>query len=175
MKEVTGCYTIVREMIPWCFAHDHHNYAKYKPVYFRHMSRLETDHPDVNQHCMNGGFSTQMSEANPCGRIPIDQTTEATANKDTQTPRGTKGFSLKPGAISRFYLTAEYQGTCLRNLRQITYAQPSGVIHVDLEAARIQIDETDVEAIVSLLESHWINPFDEHPDLINLHWYCRIH
>ena len=53
---------IVREMIPWCFAYDNQNYAKYMPVYFGQMSRLETDHPDVYQHCMNGGFSTQMSE-----------------------------------------------------------------------------------------------------------------
>ena len=109
-----------------------------------------------------------MNETNPFGRIPIDQTIEETANKNTQTPGGTKIFSLKSGAISRFYLTAEYRSTCLRNLREMTHAQPSGTINVDLEPGRIQRDEQDMEAIVILLESHWINPFDEHPDLINL-------
>ena len=54
----------------------------------------------------NGGFSVQLSKENAFGRVPVDQSLEETVNKDTQTPGGTKGFSLKPGAVQRYYLTA---------------------------------------------------------------------
>ena len=46
-----------------------------------------------------GGFSVQMSPDNAFGQIPVDQTIEETINNDTQTAGGTRGFSLKPGAL----------------------------------------------------------------------------
>ena len=56
---------------------------------------------------MHGCFSVQLGDSNPFGRIPIDQTIEETVNKDTQTPGGTKGFSLKPGAVAKYYMNTE--------------------------------------------------------------------
>ena len=49
--------------------------------------------PGHLEYFRSGGFSVQMSEDNPFGRIPVDQTSEETVNKDTQTSRGTKGQS----------------------------------------------------------------------------------
>ena len=57
------------------------------------MSRLPDDHPAIHKQLTNGGFSVQIGEKNPFGRIPVDQTIEETVNKDTQTPGGgAKGF-----------------------------------------------------------------------------------
>ena len=43
--------------------------------------------------------------------------------------RGTKGFSLKPGAVSRYYLTAEYRAVYLKTLRgMIDQAVPNFLI-----------------------------------------------
>ena len=64
------------------------------------MARLSIDHPEIYVQLV------QLGRQNPFGRIPVDQTIEETVNKDTQTPGGTKGFSLKPAALSRYYLTA---------------------------------------------------------------------
>lgn len=97
----------IREMIPWCFAYDKLNYARFLPYYYATMTQLPVDHPDVHEHFSRGGFSVQIGCRNPFGRIPVDQTTEETVNKDTQTAGGPKGFSLKPGAVSKYYLTAE--------------------------------------------------------------------
>ena len=63
--------------------------------------------------------SVQMSSNNPFGRIPVDQATEVTVNKDTQTPGGTARFSLKAGAIKRDYITSEYRSAFLGQLRYI--------------------------------------------------------
>ena len=75
------------------------------------MTHLKETCPELHAHFLEGGFSVQLSSTNPFGRIAVDQTTEETVNKDTQTAGGTCGFSLKPGTVSRYYLTAEYRAT----------------------------------------------------------------
>ena len=50
--------------------------------------------------------------------MPVDQATEVTVNKDTQTP-GTTGFSLKPGAVQHFYMIAEHRSAFLAQIRNI--------------------------------------------------------
>ena len=67
----------IREMIPWCFAYDKLNYARYLPYYYAQMSRLAIDHQDVHKQFMQGqGFSVQLGSSNPFARIPVDQTIE---------------------------------------------------------------------------------------------------
>ncbi|KAG1673899.1 Kinesin-like protein KIF3A [Nymphon striatum] len=56
-----------------------------------------------------------LDSQNPFERIPVDQTVAETVNKATQASRGTKG--LNSGAISRYYLTAEYRSAFLWQLR----------------------------------------------------------
>ena len=99
----------IREMVSWCFAYDNLNYARYLSAYLLEMSHLDEDHPDVIGYFRAGGFSVQIGYDNPFGRIPVDQTVEETVNKDTQTAEGTKGLSLKPGAVSKYYLVAEFR------------------------------------------------------------------
>ena len=76
----------VRAMIPWCFAYDRLNYARYLPCYDAQMFQLHTTHPNVHAEIMQGGFQVKLGSNNPFGRIPVDQTIEETINKDTQTP-----------------------------------------------------------------------------------------
>ena len=108
---------------------------------------------------MNAGFSVQLGEKNPFGRIPIEET----VNKDTQTAGGTKGFSLKPGAISKYYLTAEYRSTSLKQFRTMIDMVNSESVHTDLEPSRIRKDEADVKSLVCLMDDNWTNPFDKGP------------
>ena len=79
-------------------------------------------------------------------------------NKDTQTPGGTEGFSLKPAMlhVTKYYVNAEYRSTCLRQLRSIIDQQSSRLSHHDLQPTRIKKDELT-------------NPFSETPgDLTGL-------
>lgn len=59
----------IRAMIPWCFADNKVNYARYLPVYLAEMINLQTDHPDVHQGLMAGHFSVQLSEGSIYGRF----------------------------------------------------------------------------------------------------------
>ena len=146
----------IRAMIPWCFAYDRLNYARYLPYYFATMCRLSMDYPDVYQHFMQGGISVQIGSSNPFGKIPCDQTIEETINKDTQTAGGTKGFSLKSGAVQTYYLNAEHRSLFPRQLREMVGLGGSRLNHPDLQQSRILKDEADVQSLVNLMEVSWI-------------------
>ena len=66
----------IYSMIPWCFAYDRQNYARYLPIYYAQMTSLPKDHPFSYEHLQQGGLSVQRSEHNPFGKVPIDQTIE---------------------------------------------------------------------------------------------------
>ena len=68
---------------------------------------------------MEGSLSAQLSSTSPFGRIAFTKLWEETVNKDTQAAGGTIGFSLKPGAVTTHYLTAEHRSMCLRQLRHL--------------------------------------------------------
>lgn len=87
-------------MIPWCFAYEKVNYARYLPVYLAEMINLQTDHPGVHQGLMAGHFSVQLSEGSTLGHLPVDKTAEVTINKDTKTAGGVTKFSLKTEAVN---------------------------------------------------------------------------
>ena len=97
-------------------------------------------------------------ERNPFGRIPVHQTIEETVNKGTQTLGGTEGFNSKPGAASKYNLTAEYSTMYLRELRDVIGLGSSKLAHPDLQMSRIRKDEADVESLVDLMENSWLNP-----------------
>ena len=67
----------IRTMIPWCFAYDKVDYARYLSVYYAEMTNLP---PCVYEAFKN---AVQISSNNSVGRIPVDQITEVTVNKDT--------------------------------------------------------------------------------------------
>ena len=148
----------IRNIIPWCFAYDKINYARFLTYYYATMSRLATDHPDVYAYFMQGGFSVQVGAYNTFGRIPVDQAMEETANKDTQTPGGTKGFSLKVETVARYYLTSEYRSKYLSQLRRMINSTDT-FDHPDLHLPRIRRDETDIQSLIQVMESSWLDPF----------------
>ena len=119
----------IRYMLPWCFAYDKINYARYLSVYYAEMSRLYETHPDVYVGFKQGWFAVQIGESNTFGRIPVDQTTEETINKDTKTPGGTCYFSLNPGAVRRYYLTSEYRSAYIGMLREMVQVNKSDLQH----------------------------------------------
>ena len=108
------------------------------------------------------------------------QTYEETVNKDTQTSGGTKGFSLKLGAVSRFYMVAEYRSMFLGNLREMLHLK-SFFNHSDLQIKKIKKDEADVKSLVEMLETSWIDPFAfeiqdlEQPQIHQLYLIGFIH
>jgi len=59
-------------------------------------------------------------------------------NKDIQTAGGTKGSSLKPGAMTKYYITAEYRSMYLKQLRDLIGQGRSKLSHPDLQGPEIK-------------------------------------
>ncbi len=57
-------------MIPWCFAYDKVNYARYLPVYYANMANIAAEYPEVYESFIEGRFAVQLGSKNPFGRIP---------------------------------------------------------------------------------------------------------
>jgi len=157
----------VRMMIPWCFAYDKVNYSLYLTPYFAQMTNLGEKNPEVQKAFKEGSFSVQLASSNPFGRIPVDQTTEVTVNKDTQNPGGTTRFSLKPATVQRYYLTAEYRSAFLGQLRNMVQGSNSETQHTELQSSRRKRDELAVSSIVDLIQG-WVNPFSESQEPISI-------
>ena len=91
----------------------------------------------------------------------MDQAIEETANKDTRTPAGTTGFSLKHNAVSRYYITADYRRLCVRQLHEMVNMGYKSHGHPDLQHSHINRDERDIQQILDLFDSVWKNPFED--------------
>ena len=104
-------------MIPWCFAYDKVNYARYLTPYYAKMTILSETNPEVHQAFRQGLFSVQLSKDNLFGKIPVDQTTEVTVINDTQSPGGTSRFSRKPATVQSYYVIVKYRSAFLGQLR----------------------------------------------------------
>ena len=93
----------VSMIIPWCFAYDRQNYARFLPVYLADMQNLARDNARVYEHFKNGGSAVLTGDNNPFGRIPVDQAIEQTVSKDTQTryvrPSEHRSWSARPAAF----------------------------------------------------------------------------
>ena len=112
----SGCYAWhPYAMIPWCFAYDRLNYARYLPYYYTQMSQQPTTHPDVHAEFMRGGFSVQFGSTNPFGRIPDDQTIKQTTNKDRQTP-GDQGVQFETRGCEQILLYRRVYGRIYENV-----------------------------------------------------------
>lgn len=70
------------------------------------MSQLGEEHLDVLAYLSSSGFLIQLGAMNTFSRIPVDQTCEENVTRDTQTPGGKNGFSLRPGAVKKYNLIA---------------------------------------------------------------------
>ena len=92
---------MIISVMPWMFAYDRLNYAKYPPVYYNQMQKVPMEHPEVYEHLNNGKMSVQLGMANTFGCILVDQAIKEKANKDTLTAGDTQGFNLNPGAVGQ--------------------------------------------------------------------------
>ena len=124
------------------------------------MTRLAIDQAEVHAHFLQGGFSVQIGSRNPF----------ETVNNDTQkTPGGTKGFSLKSAAVTKYYMTSEYRSAYLRKLWGMVGQSDSHLNHPDLQLPRIRRDEADVQSLVELMDVCWLNLLrQDHSDVVSL-------
>jgi hypothetical protein len=89
-------------IIPWFFALDHQNYARWLSVHARDMEMLHSTHPDMANHFENGKFVVTKSNA-PFSAIAIDHAHEQN-NAVMKGDGGTIGLTENPTALKRWMI-----------------------------------------------------------------------
>ena len=156
-----------KEMLPWFYAYDHINYARYLPIYLVNMMSEES-HPEAHTMLANGDFGVQRTTHHGFSQVPVNQTIEQTLNRSTKTKGGIVGFSLKKSAVQRWMLTAHSRAAFIDSCRRMTDSyQGRSQYHKENRSSRIKRDEDDVTKITEVIEG-WRNPFEASDELVVL-------
>lgn len=79
------------------------------------------------------------------GRIGLDPAINETANKDTETRSGAKGYSLKSIAVVRYHIIAHYSRNFLGCLEICFYNRVTQ--HRDPQSVPIEKDKNDINSL----------------------------
>ena len=108
-------FASISDMIPWRFAYDRTNCARYLPWNLKITISLSTSYPQVNEYREKGGLSVQLGSVNKFGRIPMNQAIEETANREIKASGGTNCL------LRRLYLAFNFiDSDSLRSACQIS-------------------------------------------------------
>ena len=92
------------------FAYDHHNYARYLPVYLMTLINLSETHPGAERLLRQNGFIVSRSEVSvSCNAVDI--TIEQTINRHAKSRGGIIGFSHHCPAYYGWRLTSHLRAS----------------------------------------------------------------
>ena len=148
----------VRALLPWMFAYDRTNYARYLPVYWMEMSQLPTTHPYIYEELMKGHFGVQRQDSHGFAQVACDMSIEQTVNRDTKTRGGVKGFSNNQGAINRRVSGHHERALITRQCEEMAGKGKKSSKREDLTKSRMTRDQQDIANIMSTVNS-MTNPF----------------
>ena len=110
------------ELIPYFFANNNVNYARWLPIHYRDMVTLEQKHPQLAQEFQSGNFVVHKSSRR-FSAMGIDQAHEQ-VNAVIKADRGAIGVTEDPSALRRWmiagpelrpevsHLVARYEAAC---------------------------------------------------------------
>jgi len=106
------------ELIPYFFANNNVNYARWLPIHYRDMVTLEQKHPQLAQEFQSGNFVVHKS-SRQFSAMAIDQAHEQT-NAVIKADGGVIGVTEDPSALRRWmiagpqvsHLVAQYEAAC---------------------------------------------------------------
>ena len=101
-------FECIRSIIPFIFAYDHINYARYLLALLGEMLSLELDYPDIYERFKASEFSAHFADEGSFSRCETDKVIEMILNKGTETPGGTTGFSPSVNAVRILEVNASY-------------------------------------------------------------------
>ena len=154
-----GHLAAIRALLPWMFAYDRTNYARYLPVYWLEMMDLEKTHPFIYREMMKGNFAVQRQNTHGFARVPCDLTIEQTANRDSKTKGGMTGFTTNKGAVNRWSRAHHERAAITRRCEEMAGRGQQSSVHRDLKESQMKTDQESVDNIRETI-INMVNPFD---------------
>ena len=155
----------VSAMLPYFYAMDRPNYARWLPVYLMDMRQLATKHPDVHHEFVNGNHAVSRS-SNPFAQVWTDMALEQSINTDSKSKGGIIGISQNPGALDRWFLTSHERASVTTAVKDM-YMQERDIVHPHKEAGtkRVARDKADVQKLITCFTTELMsNPFTQDSD-----------
>lgn len=148
------------ELVPWFYALDHTNYARWIPVHLRDMTELNEMHPDIFTEFKNGHFTAQKTKRS-FSAIPIDQAHEQN-NACVKGDGGAVGLTENPSALRRWMIAGpevarviqEFENSCVQRSRKVDTRHHDQTASVQTSFGR------DVRSLLAVMEEFG-NPFEE--------------
>ncbi|MES9879893.1 MAG: hypothetical protein ABW185_03330 [Sedimenticola sp.] len=150
-------------MLPYDFAFDHTNYARWGSIYVAEMSTLSTLFPDVHT-AMNEGLHTVRRSSNSSATfngIWSDQAIEQTLNRDCSTEGTLKGMNRTAAAVEWHYLTSHSRAAVSSNLLTMCgLNEDTTYLHREISSNRTKVDEMKIHDVIQVIQETMTNPFN---------------
>ena len=167
-----GNFTLYREslseFIPYFFANNNINYARWLPIYLRNMMCLEKQHPDVAREFHQRNFVVHKSDRN-FSAMAIDQAHEQN-NAVIKGDGGAIGVTEDPSALRRWMVASPEISRLVANYETVSGtkdAKKSNRHHEQTETVQRSLFEK-VKQLTMVMEEMG-NPFEEESgDLLTL-------
>lgn len=155
------------KMIPYYFATNRPNYARWSCVYILDMIQLPDDVKDAFEA---GQFAIYRSN-NQFNGIWSDMAVESTVIRDAKSASGVAGITRKQSALVRWSLTRHLLGEYARAMQRRTgeVEDPSSQRpHEQSKPSMLKQDEKHTEKILHHIRHNMTDPFDVslHPDVL---------
>ena len=98
----------LKYLLPFCFALNKQNYARYGSFYVHSLENLNNTHLGCRELIKKKGLSVQAQDRYPA-RTPMDQRGEQTINRDAKTAGDIKFFASDQNAILKWTLNCSAQ------------------------------------------------------------------
>ena len=105
-------------MLPWIFAYDRPNYARFLTYYLVTMKELPETHPNIQAHFEAGNFSV-CRQRGRFNKIPTDQVIERTVNREQKCAGGIIGYCTSEATVQRWVLTSHIAPKCQAKMENL--------------------------------------------------------
>ena len=158
---------VLAQIIPWLFALDCNNYARWLPVHLRDMLNLSETHPDVYQQFSAGNFVVKKSE-HAFSMIALDQCHEQ-ENAKIKGLGGAVGLTEDPAALRRWLIAGPEVARVVTEFEEsLGQAKSVSTKHHDQSPTIQQAFVKNVRSLSATIEQMG-NPFmDNSADLIRI-------
>ena len=156
----------LKQIVPWIFALDNVNYARWLSVHIRGMSELPIKHPDIFYQFSSGSFVVHKTKK-PFLAIALDHTHEQ-VNAVVKGEGGAVGLTENPAALRRWMIAGPEVTRMVEEFENSACADSQDRHHEQTPAIQREFRK-DVSSVISNFNAMG-NPFaEESEDLFAIH------
>ena len=148
----------VTALMPWMFALDHVNYARWLSVHVRDMATLQTSHPSVYQKFTCGAFAVRKS-TRTFSAIAKDHAHEQ-ENSSIKGDGGAVGLTENPGALRRWMIGGPEIARMVTEYEECSSSEKMSTKHHEQVPSIQNTFFKNVKSLINAIEELG-NPFKE--------------